>query len=165
MASKQYLNPETRTTWKSTGGDLTLTFASTPDQALAVGAQLDRGTGAKPALYRWQLVTQVNATVTVGRMARIYLVGADDTTDIPGRISTTDSEITSASDRIRNFTNHIGNVVADTTSTTDKVIVNGEAWIDTRYVSPAIFNDFGVALNASETNQYFWIQPIPPEQQ
>lgn len=165
MPSKLYYNPETATTWKSSGGDATLTFASTADQAIAIGAQVDRGSGAKPGLYRWFCALKVNATVVAGRQVRIHLVQAIDGTDIPGRIGTSDTEVTSAGDRARNLGAPIGVVNADSTSTSDLFTASGICFVYGRYISPVLFNDMGVALNSSETGQYFVIQPIPAESQ
>ncbi len=165
MASKQYLNPETKITFKGSGGDVTLTFASTADQALAVSAQYDRGTGAKPALYRWRIKTQINASGTVGKQVRIYLVQTNDATDIPGRIGTTDAEISSAADRTRNLGTPIGAANADVATSATDFIATGVCFVYDRYLSVALFNDMGVALHATEGNHYFELTPIPPEQQ
>lgn len=162
--SKQYFNPETAVVFKGSGGDVTLTFASAADQSLSVSAQYDRGSGAKPGLYRWFIKTQMNASGTVGKQARIYLAQAKDATDVPGRIGTSDTEISSASDRTRNLT-YIGAVIADTTSSATDLIASGTCFIRSRYISVCIFNDFGVILHATEGNHYFELQPLPPEMQ
>lgn len=165
MASKQYFNPETAVVFKGSGGDVTLTFASTADQALAVSAQYDRQTGAKPGFYRWRIKTQINATGTIGKQVRVYLIQAKDATDIPGRVGTADTEISSAADRTRNLGAPIGVVNADVTTSGTDFIATGVAFIQERFISVGIFNDMGVILHATESVHYFEIQPIPPEQQ
>lgn len=164
-ASKLLYNPGTTVTFKGSGGTVTLTFASTADQALAVSAQYDRGAGALPGLYRWRIKTQINASGTIGRQVRIYLIQAKDATDIPGRVGTTDTEITSAADRVRNLGSPIGAAVADVTTSATDFIATGVAFIYERFVSVGIFNDMGVALHATEGNHYFEFQELPPEAQ
>src|SRR5690349_17143191 len=120
MSSKLYYAPETKITFKGSLGDVALTFASAADQSLSVSAQYDRGSGSKPGLYRWRIKTQVNATVILGKVARLYLIQTDDATDIPGRVGASDTEISSASDRTRNLGAPFGIVAADVaTSGTD----------------------------------------------
>lgn len=165
MASKLYNAVETSVVFKSSGGDVVLTFASTADQALAHSAQYDRGTGSKPGLYRWFLRAEASGTQTAGRQLRIYLIQAKDATDVPGRIPTTDGEVASASNRVRNLGSPIGVGNSDSTTSTDEIIASGICFIYSRYVSVGIFNDLGQALNASETGQYFEIAAIPPESQ
>ena len=164
-ASKQYFAPETAVVFKGSGGDVTLTFASAADQSLSVSDQHDRGTGSKPGLYRVFARNQINASGTVGRQIRYYIVGATDATDIPGRLGTTDTEIASAADRTRNLSAPALTVICDSTSTSDGFIASGLVFISTRYISIAVFNDTGVALHATESSHYFAIQPIPAEQQ
>jgi|SRR5262245_7679553 len=163
--SKLYYNPETKLTFKASGGDVTFTPTSIADQTLRVSAQKDRGAGVQPGLYRWRAKTRVQATITAGRQVRIYLIQTDDTTDIPGRVGTTDASFTSAADRVRNLGAPIGAIVADSTSTSDDFIATGVAFIYSRYFSVGWFNDQGATLNATDGNHYFEITPIPPEAQ
>jgi hypothetical protein len=165
MPSEQLFNPGTALVFKSTGGDATLTFASTANGALAHSAQLDRGTGAKPGLYRWFLRVEASGAQTIGNQVRIYLVQAKDATDVPGRIPTTDGEISGAADRTRNLGAPIGVGTSDSTTSTDEIITSGMAFVYARFITVALFNDLGVTFNASETGQYFEIVPIPPQQQ
>lgn len=165
MPTKFYYVPETKLTFKGAGGDVTLTFASTADQALAVSAQLDRGSGAKPGLYRWHITTQVNAAVVVGRQARIYIIQADDATNVPGRVGVVDAEIASAADRVRNLGPPQGVVNADVVTAGVDFIASGIAFIHDQFISIGIFNDFGVALHATEAVHFLTLQPIPLESQ
>lgn len=165
MASKIYFAPETKLVFKGSGGDATLTFASAADQSLSVSAQYDRGSGSKPGLYRWRIKTQINASGTVGKQVRIYLIQTNDATDIPGRVGTSDTEIASAADRTRNLGAPIGVVNADVTTSATDFIATGVCFIYDRYISVGIFNDMGVALHATEGNHYLELTPIPAEQQ
>ena len=165
MASKLYYAPETKLTFKGSGGDVTLTFASAADQSLSVSAQYDRGSGSKPGLYRWRIKTQINASGTVGKQVRIYLIQTNDATDIPGRVGTSDTEISSAADRTRNLGAPIGVVNADVTTSGTDFIATGVCFVYDRYISVGIFNDMGVILHATEGNHYFELTPIPPESQ
>lgn len=164
-ASKLYYNPETKLTFKSSGGDVLFTPTSIADQTLRVSDQLDRGSGAKPGLYRWRAKTRVQATVVAGRQVRIYLVQTDDATDIPGRIGASDASFTSAADQTRNLGAPIGYIAADSTSTSDDFIATGVCFLFARFVSLGWFNDQGAALNATGSNHYFELTPIPPEAQ
>lgn len=163
MPNKIYAAPETKVSIKGSGGDVTLTFASTPDQAIAVSAQRDFGSGSKPRRYRWTCKTQMNATGTVGRQMRLYWVETETSADVPGRLGTSDAEYTTASDRTRNLGTPFGVVNADTTASATDLIASGEMIVTHRYGSLAIFNDFGVALHATEGNHYFEMVPIPDE--
>lgn len=163
MANKIYQALETKLVFKGSGGDVVLTFASAPDQSLSVSAQRNFGTGSKPRRYRWRCKIQMNASGTIGRQARLYLVGTDDATDIPGRLATTDSEITSAADRTRNLGSPFGVVNADTTSSATDLIATGEVVVSQSFNSIAVFNDFGVSFHATESVHYFEMTPIPDE--
>lgn len=163
--SKVYYNPETKITFKGSGGDVTLTFASAADGSLSVSDQYDRGSGAKPGLYRWRIQTQINASGTVGRQCRIYLIQTNDATDLPGRVGTTDTEIATAADRTRNLGAPIGVVTCDVTTANVDFIATGTCFVYDRYISVGIYNDTGVALHATEGNHYFELTPIPPESQ
>lgn len=165
MASKQYFAPETKLTFKGSGGDVTLTFASAAVGSLSVSAQYDRGAGSKPGLYRWRCKTMANATVTLGKAVRLFIIQTDDATDLPGRVGTSDTEIGSASDRTRNLGAPIGNVLADTATSATALIATGVCFIHSRYISIGIYNDFDVILHATESNHYFELTPIPPEGQ
>ncbi len=161
--SKLYYNPETSVIFAPSGGTVTFTPTSVADANARVSAQHDRGTGAKPGLYRWFAKTKTSGAVTVGKQVIIYLAQAQDATDIPGRVGTTDATITTAADRLRNLT-PIGVLNADTT-TTDAIIASGVCFIHSRYISVVWLNQLGVGFSATDADHEFELQAIPPETQ
>lgn len=165
MPSEVLYNPGTSVVFKASGGDVTFTPTSVANGNARVSAQWDRGSGAKPGLYRWFAKTRVNSSVSVGKSANVYLAQAKDATDIPGRLGTSDASITSsASDRMRNLT-AVGSINADTTSTSDDILASGTVEIYARYVTVVWLNLFGVTLSATDGHHYFELQPIPPQSQ
>lgn len=160
MANKLYYNPETAVVFKSSGGDVTFTPTSISSGHARVSAQYDRGSGAKPGLYRWFAKTEGASAPTAGRQVFLYLAQAKDASDIPGGIGTSDASITSnATDRVRNHT-PIGAINAD--ANTD-LIASGVCFIHSRYITVVWLNDLGVALTGTDADHYFDLQAIPPE--
>lgn len=165
MASKLYYTPETAVVFAPSGGDVTFTPTSVADGNARVSAQYDRGTGAKPGLYRWFAKSKTSGAVTAGKQAVIYLAQAQDATDIPGRIGTADASITSAAtDRVRNLGAPVGVINADTT-TTDALVASGVCFIYSRYISLVWLNQLGVGFSATDGDHEFELQAIPPESQ
>ena len=165
MPSKQYFATETATTFKGSGGSFTMTFASLANNNARVGGQWDRGSGSKPGLYIWKIKTKASSTLTAGNSAKLFLAQSMDTTDIPGRIPSTDQSITSGlPDRLRNLT-LCGSVALDSTTNTDSFVALGLVEIWGRYVSPVFFNEFGQALSSTEGDHEIVFTPYVPEMQ
>ena len=165
MPSKQYFATETATSFKGSGGDKTMTFASLANGSCRVGAQWDRGSGSKPGLYIWKIKTKASSTLTAGNSAKLYVAQSMDTTDIPGRIPATDQTISSGlPDRFRNLT-LCGSVALDSTTNTDSFVAVGLVELWGRYVSPVFYNDFGQALSSTESDHEIIFTPYVPEMQ
>lgn len=162
MASKLYLTPETTITWAPSGGD----YAFTPTSlgaAMQVGAQWDRGAGAQPGWFRWEAKAN-SSSGAVGFLIDLFLVQAKDTSDIPGRLGTSDATIsTNSTERSQNLT-HIGAIVSETAGGVF-YYVTGYCFVYARYVSPAWLNRIGQPLSSSGADFYFKLTPLPPEQQ
>lgn len=160
MANKIYGSPESAITFKASGGTVTLTLTSLANGAGRISAQWDRGSGAKPSLYKWRGVVKAAAALAVGVPLEVYLATGDGT-DIDGNQSTSDAAF-SASDKRRNL-QYVGSILADSTSNGELQKGSGLVEIRDRYVSLVIWNAFGQALTGTAADHYFSLTPVPDE--
>lgn len=164
MASKQYFNPESAVSFKSSGGTILWTPTSLANGSARHADQWDRGSGAKPGLYVVSIRLKSSSTLTVGNSARLYAAQSMNTSDIPGRIPSTDGTIASAADRLRNLT-LIGSVALDSTTNTDSFVSLGLCELFGRYISLVLINDTGQALSSTATDHEIILTPYVPEMQ
>lgn len=168
MPSRLYNAPETKLSFKGSGGDALMTFASTPDGAFAASAQYDRGADSKPGFYRWRCRVKLSTTPpTSNAIAWLYLVQTDDATEIPGRLSTSDQELLVANslNATRNLGQSIGAINVDDSalSASQVLVATGTCFVYFRYITFAIYNTLSTALSSTESDHYFELTPIPPE--
>lgn len=169
MANKVYAHEETVLSWKSSGGTAVLTLTSLANNALRVGAQVDRGAGAAAMKYRWRLRTKLGATttgVTVGNALSVHLATADtsDATKVDGNVGQSDATATSI-DKRRNLQWIGADEVDKTAAAGDEYIASGVCLVEARYISPAIGNEVGNALSSTATDHEFTLTPFPDELQ
>lgn len=166
MPSKQYFAPETAVSFKNTGGDVALTMTSLANGAGRVSAQWDRGSGSKPGLYRWHYKTKAAAALAVGARLELYFAQANGTgtTDIPGKLGTSDAAVSSI-DKLRNLGSPFGGINADSTSNGEEQVASGICFLYSRYVSVVVWNALGQALSSTASDHELILTPIPPELQ
>lgn len=161
MANKVYHAVETALVIKSSGGDVAITCTSLANNAGRVSAQLDRGAGSKPQLYRWEFECKLVATPTIGNAVSLYLATAQANAASPdGNVGTTDAALSSLEKR-RNL-QFVGVVEIDVASTALQKGA-GVVQIDSRYISLVVINEGGSAFSATAGDTIFTLIPIPPE--
>lgn len=162
MANKIYLHGETEITFKSSGGTVAFSPASVANNAGRISAQADLGSAARSRLYRWRAKSKCQATPTLGALIRIYLVCADDTTDLDGNAGTADAAF--ATEALLKNHQYIGNIIIDVAGTGDqKASSMGTIEIASRYVSVVFWNASGATLDATGSNHQFTLVPVPDE--
>ncbi|HEV8362561.1 MAG TPA: hypothetical protein VGQ52_03505 [Gemmatimonadaceae bacterium] len=151
------------TNWQDSGASLTMTLASLANNTGRIGAQKDFGAGSIEGKYKVRVRFRANAAPTVGNVVRVYLVTAQDANFRAGGFGTTDASIT-AEARLANTT-FVGAVEIDEASTTKDFVAEFQVWLNSRFVSPAIWNASGVALHATASNNEVAIWPVADEVQ
>lgn len=160
MANKIYRASETAITFKDSGGDAVITLQNLAFGAGRISAQYDRGTGSKPARYKWKAVFQFATAPELGEVVELYLAESDGTY-VDGTVGTADAALTT--DKRRNL-RPIGAVIADTTSTATNVIGSGIVEIWERYFSVGVWNaaDAENLQNTANVNLIIFT-PMPDE--
>lgn len=161
MPNKIYYAPETTLTFKDSGGDAAITLANLGFGAGRISAQCDRGSGSKPARYRWRAVFQFATAPQVGELCEIYLAQSRDGSVIDGTLGASDAAL--SSDKRRNL-DLIGVVVHDTTSTNTDIVGSGVCYVYDRYIQIGVWNgSSGDNLRNSSNTSYIELTPIPDE--
>lgn len=164
MANKVYANSEAAITWKSSGGSAVITGTSLANNAGRVGAQWDRGAGARCLRFIWELQFKCVATPTLGNLVSLYLACAQADATIPaGNVGQTDAAL-SALDKRRNLI-FCGVVEIDVASTALQAGSGLTIEVPHRYLSPVIINEAGAAFSATATDTLLTLTPIPDELQ
>jgi len=162
MPNKIYTAPETAITFKASGGTVTFTPQNVANGAGRVSTQWDRGSGSKPALYRWRIVTKFGSALAVGARLDAYFAFGDGTY-VDGNFGTTDAAV-SAIDKLRNLS-FVGGIAADSTSSGEVQYASGLCVIQERYVSVVWWNAAGVTLTNTAGDHAFILTPVPDEVQ
>lgn len=161
MPNLIYAAPGTSIVFAASGGDAVITLASLADAAGRISAQFDRGSGSKPAIYRWQARTRANVSPVVGVVARIYLALGDDGSFVMGDWSTADQAV-SVETLLLNA-QFLGSVAADIANTTQDFVASGLVEIRSRYIQVAWWNAMGQALSSTAGNHEFRLTPYSDE--
>lgn len=160
MANKIYVNPETAIVFKSSAGDVVFTPQNIANNAGRISDRWDRGSGAKPSLYKWRVHTKAAAALAVGVTLEIWFATSDGT-DADGNQGTTDAAF-SAADKRRNL-QYVGGIFADSTSNGEVQIGSGLVEIRDRYVSVVWWNTLGQSLTNTAGDHTFTLTPVPDE--
>lgn len=163
MPSKIYAAPETAVTFATSGGTVTMTLTSLGNGAGRLSAQHDRGSGSKPSWYRWQARFRCNVSPSIGTAIYIYLVTGDDGSYVDGDFGTADAAVSALTDLSN--ARILGVVVCDAASTTKDFVASGLCWLRSRYVSVAVWNASGQALNGTAADHEVRLTPVPDESQ
>jgi hypothetical protein len=160
MANKIYGTPETAISFKETAGDVTFTPKNVANNAGRISAQWDRGSGAKPTIYKWRAHTKAAAALAVGQSLEIWFATSDGT-DVDGNQGTTDAAF-AASDKRRNL-QYVGSIFSDSVTNGEVQIGSGLVEIRDRYVSVVWWNTFGQALTNTAGDHTFTLTAVPDE--
>ncbi len=161
MPNKQYVARETPTVWSDTAGDLVMTLNNLAAGAVRVGARLDLGAGSTPKEFSFRLTVQFETAPVVGEAIHIYLATSDGTEE-DGQVGTADAA--SDTDHLLNL-RQIGVFAVTSTDADHDMTVSGVCEIETRYVSPVIYNATADNLQATNDTGEFTLTPTPPELQ
>lgn len=160
MTNKQYINPETATTWTDSSGTLAMTLANLSSGAVRIGAQLDRGAGARAEWYEWRIVIAGFATPpVVGQSVNLHFARSDGT-DADSDVGTGDAA--GAVDDIPNFL-AAGRAKVRSTTAADNIGTSGIVRIASRYISPVLHNATDDDLQNTSNVHKIILIPIPPE--
>ncbi len=163
MANKILTAFGSLTNWQDSGASLTMSLASLANNLGRLGAQKDFGAASIEGKYKIRVRFRANATPTVGNVVRVYLVTAQDANFRAGGFGTVDASIP-AEARLANAT-FVGAVEIDEASTTKDFVGEFQVVLNSRFVSPAIWNASGVALHATASNNEVAIWPVADEVQ
>ena len=162
MANKQYIAPETATTWRDTGGDLAMTLAGLVADGARVGARKDLGAASRSQWYEWRVqIDGFDTAPVVGESINIYIATSDGSIE-DGNVGAIDAAVATAA--LPNLT-YLRSAIVQTTTATDELQVSGLVKIVARYVSPVIHNDTVNNMETTTPTHQFILIPIPPELQ
>lgn len=161
MTQNIYNFPDTAVTFTA-GGTVAFNPTSVANGAGRVSTQYDRGTGARPNMFRYMMTTRVGSNPSVNNQLRPYIVPAD-ATFVTGRLGTTDAAV-SSEDSFRNCIPLLPIDIDGTTSTLDFIRL-GSVWIPSRYFSVGWWNATGQTLSATTSHHICIFEPIPEQLQ
>src|SRR3990167_5077663 len=122
MANKVYVAPETALSLRDSGGDAVLTLNNLAFGVGRISAQVDRGAGSKPRLYKWRGIFQFETAAVVGEIVEIYLAEATTATDIDGVVGQSDAAMTAVQ---KSNLKLMGVVLVQSTSTATDFVASG----------------------------------------
>lgn len=161
MANEAWLAVGTRKLFGGeAGADVAISVEGLANSAGRVSAQYDLGSAPRPYRFRWSCEVQWQATPTQGGVLELYIAGAPDhdNTQIDGDIGTADAAMGDV-DMRRNL-RYIGCVVSENGAASEICVASGVFEHYARYLSLAVYNAGGAAINATDTNFRFDMQPI-----
>lgn len=124
-----------------------------------VSAQRDLGAAPRPGLYDWSCELQFQATPTQGAGLELYAAFAPDgdSTQIDGDVGASDAALGDV-DMRRNLM-FIGFVTSENAAASEKCVASGQFEASKRYISIVAYNAGGAAVNATDSNFRFDLQP------
>lgn len=158
MTSKSYILPETKHTFRNTGGSAALTLTSLGAGAGRQSAQLDLGTAAQPFMFRWRFFMKFATAPVVDETIRLYLKTSDGT-HLDNDDGTGDIAV-SAEDKLKNL-RYIGKLTVDEASSTPEFSCSGQIAIFDRYVHIVVWNATADAFSATAADHGFDLEEIP----
>ena len=156
--NKVYYIPGTSKTFKNTGGDYVLDMKNVSTNTGRVSGQWDRGTGALPALYKWELINKFGSSVTIGNSCRLFMYAYENGSTLADIAADTDL---TAETQLYNF-KQIGQLIASSNTVgpfnaSDVVAIYG------RYVNFGWWNASGQTSDNVDGTSYLVLTPVPDE--
>jgi hypothetical protein len=164
MSSYADLMAGTPVEWSTTGGKLiTLTsLANAAGRQGAKSATLVDGTKGLPELLEILFQSAVTSAAANGKAIELYIGESDDATAgnaNPGGLSGADGAWTNAGE-LRPQLNFVGALILSNATGTSVQVARFKYWLPaTAYISPAVYNDSGVALSGTAGNHKIVVTP------
>lgn len=140
------------------GADVAFSMEGVATGAGWVSAQYNLGASARDWQITWYCELLCQATPTANNTVDFYAVGApdNDATMVTGDVGQTDAAWT-VENTLHNLY-HLGAVTIDTADTSKQVAQGVFEW-SSRYLSILGWNASGAAINATDSNFIFNVQP------
>lgn len=161
MANESYIGKGTALSINGeAGADIAFSVEGLANAAGRVSAQIDLGAAPRPYMYTWSCEAQFQATPTQGAGLELYAAGAPDgdATQIDGDIGASDAALGDV-DMRRNL-KFIGFVTSENAAESEKCVKSGMFEHYDRYLSIVAYNASGAAVNATDSNFRFDLQPM-----
>ena len=131
--------PEAAVTFKHSDATYTLQLDGLANGVGRISKQWDRGTGAKPVMYRVRcsFAFEATHTVVVGTTVPVYIATSDGT-NIDGTVGAIDAALTAV--QCNNLV-MIGQVIVDVVAKDTKITATFDLMIYDRYVSVGVMNN------------------------
>ena len=141
------------------GADYAFSVEGLANAAGQVSAQINLGIAPRQHTYKWSCEVQFQATPTQGASLDLYYATAPDgdSTQIDGDIGSSDAAL-GDTDSKRNLT-FFASVISENAAASEKCVASGTITILDRYLTIVAINESGAAVNATDTNFRFDIQP------
>lgn len=161
MANESYINKGTSLLVNGeAGAAVAFSVEGVANGAGRISAQIDLGAAPRPFIYAWSCEVQFQATPAQGSGLELYVAGAPDgdATQIDGDIGSSDAALGDI-DMRRNL-KFIGFVTSENAAASEKCVKSGTFEHYDRYLSIVAYNASGAAVNATDSNFRFDIQPV-----
>lgn len=141
------------------GADYAFSVEGISNGAGQVSAQIDLGAAPRPAIYSWSCEAQFQATPTQYGTLDLFIAEAPDgdSTQIAGDVGASDAALGDV-DMRRNL-KYIGSVVSENPTASEKCVASGVFTTYNRYITIVAYNGSGAAVNATDSNFRFDLQP------
>lgn len=141
------------------GADIAFSVEGLANASGRVSAQIDLGAAPRPYMYSWSCEVQFQATPTQGSGLELYIAGAPDSdaTQIDADIGNADAALGDV-DMRRNL-KFIGFVTSENAAASEKCVKSGLFEHYDRYLTIVAYNASGAAVNATDSNFRFDVQP------
>jgi len=125
-----------------------------------VSAQIDLGAAPRPAHYAWSVKLQLQATPTQYASVELYKAGAPDgdSTQIDGDVGASDAALGGPDQRFN--LQFIGRVVSENAAASEVLVASGVFVHTERYLTLVAYNVTGAAVDATDSNFVFILQPV-----
>jgi len=161
MANETYINKGTALLVNGeAGAAYAWSVEGVANGAGRVSAQIDLGAAPRPERFVWHCSAQWQATPTQGSGLELYKAGArdGDATLIDGDIGSSDAALGDV-DMRRNLA-YFGFVTSENAAASEACVKSGEFQHTERYISLVAYNAGGSAINATDSNFKFYLQPV-----
>lgn len=141
------------------GATVAFSVEGVANNAGRTSAQKDWGAAPREYIYDWSCEVMWQATPTQFGTLDLYIAEAPDgdATQIAGDQGASDAALTDT-DAVLNM-RHIGSVVSENAAAGEKCVAHGQFTSYARYFSVVAVNKGGAAINATDSNFRFDIQP------
>jgi hypothetical protein len=161
MANEAYITNGTKKLINGeASADVAFSVEGLANSAGRVAAQLDLLAAPRPYRFKWTAECQWQATPTQGGVLELYIATAPDwdAAKITGDVGNADAALGDV-DMRRNL-QYIGCIVSENAAASEVCRAGGEFTCVHRYISVVAYNAGGAAINATDSNFKFELQPF-----